>query len=212
MPSDDAFTDTRHALHAVAELVLAGAQHAACSRIALQVTPGGFGTRYDPDVRVEGTDVVGPAGRVPIDGSTAREIAAALGLELHSLAEVYADGAAYGPDERLRVDAGAAAALARAWADGRDALVQVAPDQDPVLWPEHFDIGISVGEVNLGVSPGDAFLAVPYAYVGPWSVPEGDPFFDAPFGAARPVDQLGGAAGIAAFFAEGLAKAAPENV
>ena len=36
------------------------------------------------------------------------------------------------------------------------------------LWPEHFDIGTAVGEVNLGASPGDSFCDEPYLYVGPW--------------------------------------------
>lgn len=208
MPDDTApetvLETTRHALHAVAELVVAGGQYAACERIALKVVPGGFATRYEPDLRVEGTDVVGPAGRTSIDGLTARQIAAAIGVELRSLADVYADGAAYGPDEVLRVDADAAAVLAQAWSDGCAALLQVAPDTDPILWPEHFDVGISLGEVNLGISPGDSFCATPYAYVGPWQVPEGDPFFDAPFGAARELTALDGADGIAAWFTEGL--------
>lgn len=205
MTSDDALEATRHALHAVAELVLAGAQYEACGRIALSVVDDGFATRFDPEVRVSGTTVTGPGGSTGIDGCTAREIARAVGVEVSELTEVYADGAALGADEVLHVDRACADALVRAWVAGRDALRQVAPEADPVLWPEHFDVGISVGEVNLGVSPGDAFLAEPYAYVGPWQVPE-DPWFDAPFGAARLVSDLGDATGIAKFFREGLAK------
>ncbi len=195
---------TRHALHAVAELVLAAGQYAACARITLRSTEDGFATRYEPDLRVRGTEVVGPTGHSPIDGRTAREIAAAVGVELLPLTDVYADGAAYGPDVVLSLDPDAAAVLARAWSEGHDALLQMAPEAEPILWPEHFDIGISLGEVNLGVSPGDAFSEAPYAYVGPWTVPAGDAFFDAPFGAARPIADLGGADGIAAFFREGL--------
>ncbi|MFL6062954.1 MAG: hypothetical protein ACJ72E_17130 [Marmoricola sp.] len=205
MPTDAQLTETRHALHAVAELVLAGSQYAACSRIALQVVPGGFATRYDPEVRVEGGEVLAGDGRVAIDGRTSRAIAAELGLPLRLLDDVYTDGAGYGPDEVLHVDGDAAAALAAAWSAGHEALVEVAPGANPILWPEHFDVGISVGEVNLGGSPGDGFMPVPYAYVGPWQVPE-DPWFDAPFGAARAVSELGDAAGIAAFFREGLGK------
>lgn len=194
---------TRDALHAVAELVLAGAQHTACGRITLAVRADGFGTRFDPDLRVEGTDLVGAFGRTTLDGATARSLCAAAGVGLADLSGVYADGAALGPDDVLRVDAGAVEELTRAWWLGHQALSEVS-DVEPILWPEHFDVGVSVGEVNLGVSPGDAYLGVPYAYVGPWTVPQGDAFFDAPFGAARPVSQLDGIEGLVAFFTEGL--------
>jgi hypothetical protein len=63
------------------------------------------------------------------------------------------------------------------------------PDQTPTLWPEHFDVGITMAEVNYGVSPGDATLGEPYAYVGPWRVPSGA-FWNQPFGAARPLTSL----------------------
>lgn len=195
---------TRESLHAVAELVLAGAQHAACQRITLRSTPGGFGTRFEPELRVQDTDLVGGFGRIALDGATPRTLCAAAGVPLTDLSEVYSDGAALGPDDVLRVDAGAALLLAAAWALGHEALQLVAPGSQPVLWPEHFDVGISVGEVNLGVSPGDAFLPVPYAYVGPWRVPENDAFFDAPFGSARTVSQFESAAALAAYYEDGL--------
>ena len=41
--------------------------------------------------------------------------------------------------------------------------------QTPVLWPEHFDVGITLDKVNYGVSPGDDDIPEPYAYVGPWT-------------------------------------------
>jgi len=63
------------------------------------------------------------------------------------------------------------------------------PDQTPTPWPEHFDVGITMAEVNYGVSPGDATLGEPYAYVGPWRVPSGA-FWNQPFGAARPLTSL----------------------
>jgi hypothetical protein len=50
-----------------------------------------------------------------------------------------------------------------------------------VLWPEHFDIGISVDEVNYGVSPGDVHIPEPYAYVGPWH-PRVGTFWNTGFG------------------------------
>jgi hypothetical protein len=33
------------------------------------------------------------------------------------------------------------------------ALRSFAPGLEPVLWPEHFDLGIKLDEVNFGVSP-----------------------------------------------------------
>jgi len=50
----------------------------------------------------------------------------------------------------------------------------------PVLWPEHFDIGITLDEVNYGVSPGDDMIGEPYAYVGPFRRREGA-FWNQPF-------------------------------
>ena len=83
------------------------------------------------------------------------------------------------------------------------ALAALAPDVERVLWPEHFDLGLSLDEVNYGVSAGDTFLEVPYAYVGPWTPGAvSGAFWNAPFGAARPLTDL---PDLAAFFAEGRA-------
>jgi len=98
-------------------------------------------------------------------------------------------------------------------AGGWLALRRLASDvglkEEPVLWPEHLDVALAHDEVNFGVSPGDAWAAVPYAYVGPWEPRRGD-FWTAPFGAARRLDELGGADGVAAFFAEGRRRAAED--
>ena len=52
------------------------------------------------------------------------------------------------------------------------------------------------------MSPCDSYEPWPYAYVGPWEPHEGG-FFNAPFGAARRLSELGDAAAIAAFFVQG---------
>jgi len=119
---------------------------------------------------------------------------------------VYDGGPKVAPDEVLAVDEGAAATLAGAFALGDAALRAFAPDQRPVLWPEHFDVGITVGRVNYGVSPGDEHRPAPYAYVGPWEVPAGD-FWNEPFGAARDLDAFGDAEELAAWFREGQRRA-----
>jgi hypothetical protein len=76
-----------------------------------------------------------------------------------------------------------------------------------VLWPEHFDLGLTLDEVNYGISPGDGFLGEPYAYAGPWKPRQGA-FWNAPFGAARPVRLLPGATALHDFFMEARDRAA----
>lgn len=194
---------TRRALHGIAETVLAGPQYRRHHDIRLRVTPGGFGTVTEPDLRIDGDTLVTATDRIPLAGHTYASLAAAAG-EVASILrnEVYAEGPELTLDDRIGVDPAAAARLADAFALGDAALRLLAPDAPPVLWPEHFDIGTSVGEVNYGVSPGDDFLDEPYAYVGPWQVPTG-PFWNAPFGAARPLVQFPDADTLLAFFHQG---------
>ena len=71
------------------------------------------------------------------------------------------------------MDAAAAAELAAWFARGEAGLRAFAPEAEPLLWPEHFDLGIAVDEVNYGISPGDTGQPSPYAYVGPWTKREG---------------------------------------
>jgi hypothetical protein len=194
---------TRRALHGVAELVLAGPQHEARRTVRLRVVPGGFATSVGDDVRLDGTTLRRGDLSVAVDGATPEALAHALGLRAQRLDEVYADGTDVGLDEILRVDPGATRELTDAWSIGDEALRRVDPGQAPVLWPEHFDVGIAVGEVNYGVSPGDQTIPVPYAYVGPWTVPSGDSFWNQPFGAARTIADLGTADAVLAFFEEG---------
>jgi hypothetical protein len=200
MNLDSRLVTTRRSLHGVAELVLAGPQHAQTGEISLRSVPGGFATTHTPALSVVGAEVVGPDGAVAIDGQTPASLAAALGVRATSLSAVYTDGSGIGEDEALEVDAAAAATIADAFAAGDAALRSLAPDETPILWPEHFDIGISAGEVNYGVSVGDGYLAVPYAYVGPWSPPAQDDYWNAPFGRAVPVDEIDD---LLAFFTEG---------
>ncbi len=200
---------TRRALHGVAELVLAGPQHAASGTIRLRVVPGGFATVADPDLRVEGTRLVHPGGTVDLDGRTPVDVAEAAGVAARSLADVYSDTTDVLPTDVLQIDAAAAEELAHALEVGDQALRALAPEETPVLWPEHFDVGISVDEVNYGVSPGDSSSAVPYAYVGPWA-PRRGTFWTASFGASRPIAELGGPDGVLAFFREGRDAAAQD--
>jgi hypothetical protein len=80
----------------------------------------------------------------------------------------------------VHADADAARVLAM-WIDLGGALLSGLRDQYgghdatmPTIWPEHFDIAIQLGSAddntraNYGASPGDATVAQPYLYVGPW--------------------------------------------
>jgi hypothetical protein len=202
MPDD--LAATRRSWHAAAELVLAGPQHRRSGTIRLRVTPGGFATTKPPELAVDGGELVAGDNRVAIDGRTCAQLAAALGVDVGPPADLYHDGPGVDPDEPLRYGDKAGAMLAAAFELGDAALRRFAPGQTPVLWPEHFDLGVSVGEVNYGVSPGDGYLDEPYAYVGPWT-PRDGPFWTAPFGAARPLSQLDDVDALVAFFTEGRA-------
>ena len=202
---DDHVT-TRRSLHAVAELVLAGPQLTQSDSIELRSTPGGFGTVAAPGLHVRDGRVVRADREVVVDGRTAADVAAECGVTATSLAHVYDGGPKVAPDEVLSVDEGAAVTLADAFALGDGALRAFAPDQRPVLWPEHFDIAVTVGRVNYGVSPGDEHRPAPYAYVGPWEVPDGG-FWNEPFGAARDLDGFRDVDDLAAWFREGQRRA-----
>jgi hypothetical protein len=158
----------------------------------------------DPVVGVVRVDLVVTDRAVPLDGRTVAEVGAEAGIEPSPLDDVYSGGPGSRPDQRLTLDPDAAEAIAAAFAVGDRALRLLEPGADPVIWPEHFDIAVTVDQVNYGVSPGDQHRDAPYAYVGPWT-PRSGVFWNAPFGAVRPLAELGDAAEVAAFFAEGRA-------
>jgi hypothetical protein len=147
-PLPATFAATVAALHRVAEEVVAPARKPD-NEIALEATPGGFGTPVfhwegvRRQVRVDGAELVwcvnGDERREPLDG----------------------------------VDPQAAARLADWYAFGAAILAEIADGTaSPVrLWPEHFDIAIEMGvqRANYGFSPGDEHHPEPYAYVGPWT-------------------------------------------
>jgi hypothetical protein len=190
---------TRRSLHGVAELLLAGPQHEISGTIRMTPCAGGFATVAAPEVSVVGGELLYDGRSVRLDGRTVAEVGEAAGLSVRSTAGLYKDGSGIQAGDTLEVDDEAAAEIADAFDKGRAGLHAFRPDETAVLWPEHFDLGITVDEVNFGVSPGDDFLAVPYAYVGPW-VAQAGPFWNAPFGAARPLTEL---PDLAAWFAEG---------
>ena len=211
---------TRTGLHQVAEHILAAALHAETGEIALMPSPGGFRTPpFGQDrkfLAVDGTELVaggmGSSRRTAL--TTLRAAAEFARITPGAPAEVYRPATPLDLDERLTIDPAAARVLADWYQLGEQALRGFAadiPDDQPtaaVLWPEHFDLGITAGAVNYGASPGDTQVADPYLYVGPHDgPPPGDPaFWNAPYGAVRTIDQIGAAADAAAFFRDGRAR------
>ena len=157
-------------------------------------------------MHVEGGDLVWRDGRIPLRGSC-RALADAVGVAPRAPGN-YPDGCGVDADEELTFDLEALAALEEWFGRGEAALRAFAPGVEPVLWPEHFDLGYTIDEVNYGVSPGDEGLPSPYAYVGPWT-PRRGAFWNAPFGASRTAAELPDVDAVVAFFREGRAAAAP---
>jgi hypothetical protein len=170
-PLPPTFAATVAALHRVAEEIVAPARKPE-NEIALEATPGGFGTPpFDHDgvehqVRVDGVDLVHSAG--------GHEQRAAL-TTLEDARRLVASLVPGGPLSRepLDVDPQAAARLADWHAFGAAILGEIADaTASPIhLWPEHFDVALDMGteRANYGFSPGDADHDEPYAYVGPWT-------------------------------------------
>ncbi|RTL68116.1 MAG: hypothetical protein EKK42_12090 [Pseudonocardiaceae bacterium] len=197
-------TTTRRSLHGVAELLLAGPQYRSSGTIRLQVTTGGFGQVAGP-LRVQGATLVWGDDQVPLGGSI-RDLAVWAGVEAGAPDGLYSDGAAVDIDEALGVDPSEADVIHGWFALGDAALRTLEGETEPVLWPEHFDLAVTVDKVNFGVSPGDASLPEPYAYVSPWERPEGE-FWNAPFGAFCRAAELPHADALADFFRAGQAAA-----
>lgn len=207
------FVETRTALHAVAEHVLAAARHRATGRIGLQVSPDGFTTPpFGPDeqvVAIRGGQIVVADRRDERSAAltTLGAAAAFAGIEPGAPAGVYLPATACEPDAPLRIDPEAAAAITGWYASVSAALREFAPQAAQTLWPEHFDVAIRLDDTNFGGLAGDTGVADPYVYVGPAHVPAGDAFFDRPFGAARTWTQVASVAAIVGFFRDGARQA-----
>lgn len=195
------FPATTASLHALAEHVLCPVRHAATGRIGLRWTLGGFGTPYlptDRQVRVERGDLVdGDRRSRP---ATLGEAARFLGIDGGAPTDLFQPSSPWRPDQPLTLDPVAATALGDWFGFATSVLEQLRADIGPEgagariqLWPEHFDIAVSLGgdghQANYGASAGDATHPGPYLYVGPWSARAG-PFWTEPFGASLPYDTL----------------------
>jgi hypothetical protein len=207
-------TATRDAWHRVAEHVLAAALYAATKEITLAPAPGGFATpAFGPDATVLAVDgaelaVTGRSGtrRAPL--TTIGAAAEFAGVTPGMPPQVYPPATPLAPGEPLMIDPAAAALLAGWYALGAEAMrrfaAEVVGDQPSaaILWPEHFDLGITAAAVNYGASPGDGRIPLPYLYAGPHAgPPPGSPeFWNYPFGAARTITEVSTAEQALAFF------------
>jgi hypothetical protein len=213
-PAATTLARTRESWHRVAEHVLAAAQFADSAEIALRPRDGGFQTTHPLQgvrhLAVDGAELVvldhRGARRTPL--ITLREAAAFAGVHAGLSPSVYPPATSADLDAPLAVDTAAARVLSDWYLLGDASLQQFGAELDatdrPILWPEHFDLGLTVAEVNYGVSPGDEQVGEPYLYVGPHAgPPERDAFWNAAFGAYRTHQQIESADDAVAFFIEG---------
>jgi hypothetical protein len=214
-----ALARTRGSWHRVAEHVLAAGQFAASGTIRLRPSPGGFSTTAGVEGRqlaVAGLTLVVSDGdiRRTAPFSTVGELAAFAGVR-PGLTGSYSPATSPDPDAPLDGEPDAASALAAWFSLGDTALRRFATEagrpQDPVLWPEHLDVGVTVDAVNYGFSPGDDAIGEPYLYVMPHAGrPSGEAlrsadFWNAPFGAALTADRIRTDDDAVAFCAKGRA-------
>jgi hypothetical protein len=209
---------TRRSLHAVAEQILAGHQLRVLGTIRLTVRPDGFTTQRLPGkpgrLAVDGTDLLVDDARLPLTG-TLGALAAAAGVECRGPAGLYPLASELSADDPLTVDAAAAEELNGVWVLGDAVLRGFAGAHqpggaEPVLWPEHLDVAITLNDVNYGVSPGDSAIPRPYAYVGPHR-PRAGAFWTEPFGAVLHLRDVA-APSLRGFFEEGRTRAATDPV
>jgi hypothetical protein len=163
-PTTATLVATRRQLHGIAECLLAGPEYQATGEIALRVTPGGFGTTAGPEIRLDGMELVAGDRRVPAAGSF-RNLADQLGVEFGAPAIGYRDGSGAQPNDVVDLDSAAVQVIVDWFALSDAALRVLDPGQQPILWPEHFDVAILLDNRSYGSSPGDDSHPAPYAYV-----------------------------------------------
>jgi hypothetical protein len=202
-PTSATLVATRLQLHVIAECLFAGPEYQATGEIALRVTPGGFGTTAGPERRLEGLELVAGDRRIPAAGSMS-DLADQLGVEFGAPAIGYRDGSGAQPDDVVDLDPAATRLILEWYAFSDAALRMLDPDQQPILWPEHFDVAILLDDRSYGSSPGDDSHPAPYAYVSAHDH-DSDPFWNAPFGALRDAAEFASIPDLVAFWRTGRA-------
>lgn len=206
------WSTTRDGMHSAAEWLLSGPQYVDRTTIRLRIQDDGIATLGGERLLNEdGLTMRTDGGSVTVAwGPTIRHLANAAAFEPTMPTGVYDDHGPLGPDDALDVDPADVRRLLQWFVLGRDALQSFAAEEEPVLWPEHFDLAITHAEVNFGVSAGDGFHPSCYAYVGPWHLRDAD-FWNAPFGAFCSAEEVSDVATMSAFFSEGATAAADQD-
>jgi hypothetical protein len=206
------FVETRVALHRLARFVLAADLEGTTELVTLRVTPGGFGQperlvdRLQRRIRIDGTQLVVQRGENEVWAPITTLAAAA------AFASVALPDEAPLPDDTLSIAAPDAATLAEFFASVDAALAELRrrhPSDEPTiaqLFPHHFDLAITMREVNIGGSPGDADHDLPYVYVGPWNVAP-NALWNEPWGASMPWTRATTVQQVIDFFETGFAAA-----
>jgi hypothetical protein len=203
-------------VHALAEHVLCTVRYAAVGRVGLLPAPDGVATPpiEDRTVGLRGRELVDrlPDGERRAPVTTLRAAAEHFGTAIGP-PPLWSPVTSPDPDALLAVDGTDLGLLCGWFALVADALATQAPDAEPTLWPEHFDLAVTVndtraGNTTIGGSPGDAEHDQPCVYVlPPCPVPDGDrSFWNEPFGAALPYERVATASDAAAFFADAAAR------
>lgn len=211
---------SRRGLHAVAERVLATDLYARTGHIGLRPAAGGVttptmtGDHGERQVRTDGAELVVVDGddqrRAPL--TTLDAAAHFVGVEPTGPVGVYTLVTEPDPEAPLRIDDASARLIADWLVLGGEGLAQLASahaDLAPSsiqLWPEHFDVALTMAEVNYGASPGDDAHSRPYLYVGPWA-PRAGAFWNEPWGASVGIDEVADVAVALGFFEQGRAAA-----
>jgi hypothetical protein len=206
---------TRDGWHRVAEHVLAAAQYADTGKIGLRPSTAGFATARPlhggRQLRVAEADLIvtDGAGSRSAPLTTVGAAARFAGVTPGMPERVYQPATPLDLDDPLAIDPASARLLAEWYQLGDAALRRFADEVGadpglPILWPEHFDLAITIDGVNYGVSPGDVYVERPYLYVGPQAGPPvRDTFWNATFGATVAIDEVPSADDAVAFFHQG---------
>jgi hypothetical protein len=189
------------------------ARHQVNGKIGLRFTKGGFGTPFfgdDRQLRVESGKLTiqqadqAEALRITTIGAACE--AAEIGYEPDWFAGFRDPLTPDDPEADLAIEENAVSALGSLYGFAHSVLEELrATSQDGdqpslvQLWPEHFDVGLDLGEATksgratFGLSPGDQDHPEPYLYVSAWTaVDRSEPFWNDHFfnGASLAYQQL----------------------
>jgi hypothetical protein len=203
-PVPASFVSTRNAIHMLAEHVLCVARYeidghvGLCGELSGVATPA-FGASENV-VAVDGTEIVvrSRKGERRAQITTVRHAADFVGVAPGVPKGLWQPATTLSLDTPLVIDHRSAVTLGSWFSFVSVALKELIERtagtfDKPTLWPEHFDLATSSDGVNYGGSPGDDYLSRPYLYVGPHVRPlptAGKNFWNAPFGASLPYEDI----------------------